>query len=300
MTASEENPWTGGDRLSNGHWERVATIWRHIGPPLRPSEQDIAFYREAVQEWTTPRGIPRVLLLGVTPELYHLPWPVGTDLLAVDRTQAMIDAVWPGPMESVQCEDWLKLTLPEASRDIVLCNGGLHLLAYRHGQCRLVRSLGSVLSDRGLCILRLFVAPAQPESPDSVIKDLLEGRIPNMSILKLRLGISLQKTGTEGVALGAIWRAIHDAAPDLKGLASELGWDVAETLAIHTYRDSSALFHFVTLDQVTNMFCVSPGGFEVHQVRRPSYPWGEQFPTIIFQHCSRAPHGRKTARRKRP
>ena len=268
---------------SADHWSDMARCWQQTGPPLRPAAQDIAFYSDAVREWVRHRGAPRVLLLGVTPELFRLPWPKGTDFLAVDRSQAMIEAVWPGPKEAVLRADWLNLALPESSRDIVLCDGGLHLLAYPEEQRRLVRLLRDTLSDQGLCILRLFVPPCQRESPDEVLNDLLEGRIRNLNVLKLRLGMSLMNCAAEGVELGNLWRAIHEAAPDPERLASRIGWPTEHMLAINAYRDSASRYHFVTVDEVCDLFRGSPGGFEVGHLHVPSYDLGERCPTIVFR-----------------
>ena len=58
-----------------GHWAEIARRWQQVGPPLRPSVQDIAFYTRAIADITAPRA----LILGVTPELYHLPWPAGAN-----------------------------------------------------------------------------------------------------------------------------------------------------------------------------------------------------------------------------
>lgn len=289
MRTSADVTGTRDERDRAGHWPAVARLWRQVGPPLRPAGQDIGFCSDAVGEWVRQRGAPRVLLLGVTPELYRLAWPKGTDFLAVDRTQAMIDTVWPGPKEAVQRTDWLALALPDSSRDVVLCDGGLHLLAYPQEQRWLVRLLRGVLSDRGLCILRLYVPPPQRESPDAVLKDLLEGRIANLSILKLRLGMSLLDSVAEGVELGTVWQAIHQVAPDLERLASRIGWPVEHMLAINTYRGSTARYYFVTVEQVSDLFCGSPGGFEVLRLCVPSYELGQQCPTIVFQRCSSAP-----------
>jgi hypothetical protein len=227
------------------------------------------------------------LLLGVTPELYLLPWPKGTDFLAVDRTQAMIDGVWPGPREAVQCADWLALTLPDSSRDVVLCDGGLHLLAYPRQQGRLVELLRGILSDQGLCILRLYIPPPQRESPDAVLRELLDGSISSLNILKLRLGMALMESASEGVELGTVWRAIHRVSPDLERLASRIGWPVEHMLAINTYRESTARYHFVTVDEVSDLFCGNPGGFKVHRVHVPSYELGERCPTIVLRRCCR-------------
>ena len=266
-----------------GHWPEIARRWEQVGPPLRPSAEDLAFCAEAVGGWSRRHGAPRVLLLGVTPELYHLPWPGGSDLLAADHTEAMIDAVWPGPREAALCTEWLDLALADGSRDVVLCDGGLHLLAYPEEQRRLVGLLRDVLSDDGLCILRLFVPPPRREPADAVLDDLLAGAIPSLNILKLRLWMSLQESAAEGVELGSVWRALHEVAPGLEGLAERLGWPVEHMLAIDTYRGSTARYYLVTVDQVSDLFCRGAGGFELARLCVPSYEMGEQCPTLVLR-----------------
>jgi len=272
-----------------GHWPEMARVWPQIGPPLRPVSEDIAFCREAVADWVRCHGAPRVLLLGVTPELYRLPWPQGTDVLAVDRAQAMIDRVWPGPAAAVRCADWLSISLPRASRDIALCDGGLHLISYPQGQRRLVRILRDLLSAEGLCILRLYVPPAQRESPEAVLRDLLGGKVSSLNILKLRLGMSLMENASQGVRLGTVWQTLHQAAPDLAALAARLDWTPEHTLAINTYRESEARYSFASVREVCDLFCRAPGGFRLRAVKTPSYELGEQCPTVVLQRSDREP-----------
>ncbi len=280
---------TAGERP--GHWSGAARRWHLLGPPLRPAAQDIGFVQDAVRQWTGAHAAPpRVLLLGVTPELYRLPWPEGTDFLAVDRTRAMIDAVWPGPKENVQCTEWLAMGLPDGSRDIVLFDGGLNLLAYAEEQRRLARVLWEVLAEAGLCILRLFVPPARRESPDDVLRDLTAGRVANMSCLKMRLWMALQESAEQGVELDAVWRALHKAAPDLPALAAKIGWPVDETLGIDVYRGARSRYWLATLDQVTEMFCNSPGGFKLRRLLVPGYQLGEMCPTVVLRRCAGERH----------
>jgi hypothetical protein len=280
-TVHEGRGAVGGD--SRRHWQEIARQWKHVGPPLRPSKQDLDFCVDTVGQWTLSHGAPRVLLLGVTPELYRLPWPEGTDFIAVDCSRAMIDTAWPGPGGDVQCSDWLTLDMSEKSRDIALCDGGLHLLAYPREQGRLVSALHHVLSDWGLCILRLYVPPPERESPEDVLHDLLESRITNLNILKLRLGMSLMESAGVGVELGKVWSAVHGIAPSLEGLAVKIGWPIDHMLGINAYRRSKAKYHFATVNQVSTLFCGEPGGFEVCCLRVPSYELGDRCPTIVFR-----------------
>lgn len=287
MSTSADGTGPAVERDNAGNWPKLARQWAQVGPPLRPVAQDVEFCWDAVSEWMPGRGTPRVLLLGVTPELYRMPWPKGTDLLAVDHTPAMVEAVWPGPKEAVLCADWLALDLPGGSRDIALCDGGLHHLAYPQGQAGLVRVLRGALSDGGLCILRLYTPPARRESPQAVLRDLQEGRISNLNILKVRLGAAMTADVEQGVELDAVWRALQEAALDLDGLAARLGWPAEHMRVIHAYCGEKAHYHYVTVDQVCGLFCGEPGGFELIQVRVPAYELGEQFPTVVLKRRAR-------------
>jgi len=266
-----------------GHWVDIARQWEQVGPPLRPSSQDIAFCKDAIDRWARDRGAPRALILGVTPELYHLPWPMGTDVLAVDHTQSMIDAVWPGPRDAVICADWTAMPLPAGSRNIVLCDGGVHLLAHPHDHRAFVRVLRRVVASDGLCVFRLYVPPEPRESPDAVLADLLAGRVPNLNILKLRLAMAMHEDITQWTELGRVWDAIHQAAPDFARLASQLGWPLGHLLAINTYKDCPAQYWFLSVADVRHLFCTDPGGFSLERVNVPTYELGERCPTIVLR-----------------
>ena len=83
---------------ARGPWSRHALQWSRVGPPLRPSPQDVAVASAAVDGWraATGRDDPTLLLLGVTPELCALPLGPRSRVLAVDRSLEMIRGVWPG------------------------------------------------------------------------------------------------------------------------------------------------------------------------------------------------------------
>jgi len=69
-----------------------------VGAPLRPSRQDIDLLQRFVAEKhdLAACASPRVVLLGVTPEIATMRWPPETCLLAVDRHLGMIENIWPG------------------------------------------------------------------------------------------------------------------------------------------------------------------------------------------------------------
>ncbi len=264
------------------HWREIARRWEQVGPPLRPCAEDLAVYTAAINGWSRDHGSPRALILGVTPELYRLSWPQGTELSAIDHTQAMIEALWPGPRSAVTCADWTAMPFQPASRDIVLCDGGLHLLSYPYGQRQLVRELQGVLAPNGMCIFRLYVPPEQCESPEIVLQELLTGQVSNLNILKLRLAMALQEDAAQGVRLSRVWDAVHCVAPDWDDLAARLGWPREHLAAIDTYRDCPTRYHFASVAQVRQLFCEDPGGFELESMHAPAYEPGERRPTLVF------------------
>ena len=70
--------------MSRDHWNQHAQQWQFVGPPLRPTREDVDLFVRLVDEGLPrARGLPpRAALLGVTPELATMPWPEGTRLAA--------------------------------------------------------------------------------------------------------------------------------------------------------------------------------------------------------------------------
>lgn len=265
------------------HWAELGQHWARLGPPLRPSQQDVDSYVAAIGCRSNPIAAPRALILGVTVEICQLPWPSGTHLLALDRTEAMIHGVWPGKRSQAVCGDWLAVPLQRRSRDVVFCDGGVTAVKYPEGTRRLVQSLDHVLVPGGICALRLYVPPSTPESASAVLEDLLAGRIASLNLLKLRLGMALQTDARVGVELGTIWNTIHAAAPDFGELARRTGWGWGHLSAIMAYRNSLVRYYFPTAEQVLAVFAELAPAFTLQQLRRPSYTLGECCPVIILR-----------------
>ena len=270
------------DHADPEHWPLMARYWRHIGSPLRPAKGDLEAYRRYASEVVETNATPRILLLGVTPEIYSLPWPKRRDFLAVDWTRAMIDYVWPGSSHEVLEANWLQLPLGESSRDVALCDGGLHLLKYPFEQEALVEQLHKVISPSGRCIFRLFALPAEREDQGNVLADLFLGQIPNLNVLKLRLGMALQISPREGVEVRKIWSLLRGQTDDWSELAARLGWSTDHLTAVDAYRDSNSRYHFISIDQASELFCRG-GRFREVGRRYSSYVLGERCPVISFE-----------------
>lgn len=265
------------------HWGDLGRLWARLGPPLRPSPEDVASYIAALGCRADPTVPPRALILGVTVEIFELPWPRSTHLVALDHTEAMIHCVWPGERSQTICADWLAMPLAAASRDVVFCDGGVTVLPYPDGMRRLAAGLEHVLVPGGICALRLYVPPAKAEPAGRVLEDLLAGRIANLNLLKLRLGMALQDSPCTGVELAAIWNALHEAAPDFEELAARIGWSIDYLTPINTYRNSAVRYYFPSAAQVLAVFAKQAPALALQQLRHPSYTLGECCPMIVLK-----------------
>lgn len=278
-------PQEGTSPGGSSHWQAIARRWAEIGSPLRPAPEDLGFVATEAAAWSAAHGRPpRVLILGVTPELCRLGWPAGATVRAADRSPDMVAAVWPGDPSAVVCSDWRALgkVHPPGTFDIVVCDGGLHLASHPDGQRELAGCVADLLAPGGLAIFRLFALPAASESPEAVLAALRAGSIPDMNRLKLRLGMALQRDTASGVRLGDVWDCVASVEPDLAALAARLGWSRAHAEALVSYRGSDDRYHFATREATLALFASEPR-LRHARAHVPSYPAGDHFPTEVWE-----------------
>jgi SAM-dependent methyltransferase len=197
----------------------------------------------------------------------------------------MLKAVWPGPQEQTICADWCRMPLPNASQDMVLCDGGLCIQVYPQGQQLMVAELARILAPGGLLFIRLFVLPEQDESVERVLEDLRSGGIPDLDQLKLRLWMALQQSPEQGISSLQLWDTTESAVPDFDLLGELLHID-AESLrgaAKHTTKSNTRYYSFADLATLENLFTGNPGGFTLEQTLVPVYPLGERCPTLVLR-----------------
>jgi SAM-dependent methyltransferase len=270
---------------TNEHWEKIAHRWNQVGSPLRPAEDDLRHFMEFLD---ITRSAPfRSLILGVTPELYKLPWPSGSTILAVDRSPEMIASIWPGPAEAALEANWLDLTFPNATFDAVLCDGGLHLQGYPEDHSSLADSVSRVLLDGGCFVIRLFTLPPEPETPRDVWRDLKQRKIANFHEFKLRMAMALQITPAHGVVLGEVYNAILNHLDGrLQSLTDQTGWPLEQVETLESYRDSSNAYRF--LSEADSVEALTASGQLVLTGRRfGRYPLSERCSLLQFRKLGR-------------
>jgi SAM-dependent methyltransferase len=250
-----------------------------VGVPLRPCHDDLRHFSELLR--VKQPGPVQALILGVTPELYGLDWPVGARIRAADRSPEMIQAIWPGPPADAVLSEWLNLPFGDASFDRVVCDGGLHLVGYPDGHRKLVQSIARVLKPEGRFVVRLFSLPERRETPQQVLRDLSTGSIPNFHVFKLRLAMALQRSSHEGIVLNRVFQYLLDAMGDLNRIAEATGWSREEVSTVNSYRDSTNIYHFLT--EAESIEALTSGCLLRFEGRRESrYPLGERCPLLVL------------------
>lgn len=263
----------------------MAAAWNHLAPPLRPCEADLRVTQHHMEAYASSRTGPiRVLLLGVTPEIALLSWPTATQLLAVEHCPEMIRLVWPGDVPQHRravCGDWLSISQPNQSLDIVLGDGSFISLAFPDELEQLAGSLREMMMPEGLLIVRFFVLPAEPETPAQVFRDLLGGRISSFHVFKFRLAMSLQEDPRDGVRLGDVWDAWTDAEIDRAALPAGPGWSSEEIATIALYRAKDVKLFFADLPSIQEI--LERHGFEQERLSFPQYEMADRCPTGVYR-----------------
>jgi len=280
-----------GTRESHAHpsyserqtWASVAAAYDTYTSPLRPCHDDLKTIERAAHDWSSahPGRAMRTLLLGATPDIAKLNWPLHLKLVAMDSSTAVIKAIWPGDVRGhrwATCGNWLSLPLRAGSCDMVVGDGALTASRYPDEWRAMAATLRDVLSDSGVLALRCFARMEHPETPDRVIQDLLGGKVGNINHFKFRLFIALQRSTDEGCPVRDAYRFLRSRVSD-EALRSIPGWSEAAINGFELWRHADTVYTFPTLSEVRSVL----GEFlRERKVWFPSYTLGDNCPTLLW------------------
>jgi hypothetical protein len=163
------------------YWTAVARDYAALGPPLRPSPEDLRILEEAVATWAAAHAPERLraLLLGVTPDIVR---PAQSSLVALDKSAGAIAQLWaPGPVRRRWAVrgDWLQLPKRPSSCDVVIGDGSINCMKYPGTLRELAEALDQCLARDGILVLRCFVRPEAPDDPEEVIAEWPCSQVPH-------------------------------------------------------------------------------------------------------------------------
>jgi len=263
------------------YWDLLAAQFQHQQPPLRPCAADVAILEKIVSAAGGEKK--KVLLLGVTPEIAGMSWPDGTSLVAIEKSQPMIDLVWPGDVpdrRQVILGNWFEAKFPPETCDFVVGDGFTTGLAYPLQYRALAKSVAGWLKLDGRFVARLFTRTMKQETRAAILADLKAGRIPRFDILKWRLGMALQKDAREGVAVGDIYRAWKEIEHDWPSLPEDAGWPRTTVNTIQLYAGRTNRYAFPNQTEINAAFAET---LEPVSTFIPEYDFGECCPTLIYR-----------------
>jgi hypothetical protein len=254
-------------------WDERAAHFDDWGTPLRPSASDLALYAAFVGERFAGRRTPvESLLLGVTPELALMRWPVPLGLTAIDHSEPMVRRVWPGDLPGERralVGDWMHYA-PAAPPELVLTDGAPVFFSRPETLFARVREL---LSPQGMFIVRAFCAPPAREHLDAVLADAQAGRVDSFHLFKWRVAMAMQDDAQAGVAQHAVWARCKDMALDYAALPQP-GFSARAVSTLRFYEGQSARLHFPTREQYAQAL---GRVFGTVRFANPSYACGERF-----------------------
>lgn len=268
-----------------GPWERHARQWARVGPPLRPSAEDVAIAGRAVDRWreATGRDDPAVLLLGVTPELWSIDTGPRSRWSAVDRSSDMVRAVWSGPIrpgDAALVADWRRLPCRASMFDLAFADGCLTNLPFPGGYVSICDEIGRICASDALWVARCFVQSSRAEAAADVVAELEAEPAGGFHAFKWRVAMALQPDAETGVALADVYDAFAAAAPDLEALAARRGWPAETVRTIEAYRGLRVRYTFPTLEELGAL--LRDSGFEILEIAVPTYELGDRCPTLVL------------------
>jgi SAM-dependent methyltransferase len=270
------------------YWDCLARQFRYQQPPLRPCAEDVEVIQDIIQEQNrkVPLSNTNALLFGVTPEYVKLRWPQGTRLTAVEKSQAMIDRVWPGNIlrrRRAVRGDWFDIKLKKRAYDFIVGDGFLTGLSYPGEQAQLAGRIAQWLKPGGLLIARIFVRRPEKETLGAILGDLKAGRIARFDILKWRLAMAIQRKAREGVMVGDIYRAWNRIEKEHPELSKKAGWPRLTVNTIKLYEGRTNRYVFPTVEELKGIF---PSRLKPVALTFPTYDFGQCCPILVYRRSS--------------
>lgn len=254
------------------HWCDYAALWNRVSPPLRPTQLVV----ETIARLANC-GDGAVLQLGVTPEL-AAQFP---RLDMVDRSQAMIDRLWPGdqPLKRAIAGDWFDTPTGKQSYAAIVGDGSLNVLGSATDLQRLFMRIDALLRPGGRFVCRVFTRPT-PAISVEVLKDIAAGRAP-MGFAAFKWMLAMQRAEANGMAIPVtkILARFNALFPNRDELSLKTGWAREDINTIDVYSESRDIYIFPTREELSNL---APVEWSCQFVECSGYEISELCPIFVI------------------
>jgi hypothetical protein len=263
-------------------WNSIARGYKAFASPFVPCGEDVALLEMAVARQAERIGARslRAVMLGVTPGIAMMRWPPQSQLVAVEISPAVIQALWPGNIVGVReavCASWFGIPMRSGSCDVIVGDGALATCRFPGEVRKLVQSARNLLKDDGAFAFRSYVRPHLTESIESVFKALFSGDGLSVDRFKMRLYLAMQRTAQEGVAVKDAARILDRYGLNPRTMQERFGWSSAATEPFAAWPTSDAVYSFPTLDELRDLLGEC---FHEVSVSYPGYELGNCCPTL--------------------
>ena len=186
-------------------WNSQVELIKAMGPPVRPHRSEIlnmqSMLHDRISNWPASGRI-KVLVLGVTPEIVGMDWPAGTELTAVDQSESMISAFWPGDIAGhrrLVRSDWLAMPFEPGSFHFVLGDNVFNVLDYPQGFRNLADRLHEITRPEGLVIVRVLCQAEPREDGHEIVAEYRRGQLTDYQQFRFRMMTASQVSVREGL-----------------------------------------------------------------------------------------------------
>jgi SAM-dependent methyltransferase len=272
------------DRSALPYWEARSTRWR-VSTPISPLPDDIRFYEAHAARHAGEEDEVNLhaLLLGVTPAIVTMRWPMDTRLVALDWSEGMFRNVFPHRGVAAFARsvrgDWREMPLADHSIDFVVGDGCYSTFPTLEGPAQLNREVARVLRPGGLFCLRCHRRADQPVALEQLFGRLLAGEFRDLDMFRWQLAMSVHGESRDGVCLGDVWTVWRDHVPDSRKLQASFGWSDDAIANMDGWKESRSRYFFPTLAQLRELVSAD---FDLDDCDIPEYEWGEHFPRLTM------------------
>lgn len=267
--------------FSDALWSEQSVRWSRVGSPTRPGSEDTQIMWRFAQPVFADGHDKQVAVMGVTPEVVHLPWPAQAHVRAFDASAEMIDRLWRPPAgldAQVRQADWRRLPLPDGSMALMVGDGIFTAAGAESAARDVLAEARRVLVTGGMIVLRCFVRPEAAEDPQAIEQSALAGEIRHFGSLKWRLAMALVDPATGTVAPARVHRVFQQMFPVRERLRQVSGWTMEQIDTIDAYDGMPGNFYFPTMRQQTALL---QAHVEIAQCATGAYELAERCP--VFQ-----------------